>query len=156
MSISKSVKSDGAGWGLSTEYTMDDLAKLINALHQAMEDLSNMLCLQRKTLNVLRVQVLENDVLHLINEHYSADKNRLEHESSLDILKQSGAVTLIKKILWSDDLTDWCLSVALEKMIPGLEVLVEKYPDIVMDDAYLTTMKIFGRARQAFVVQDAR
>lgn len=130
-------------------FTIDEIASYIDSLQEAMEELSAMLHLERKKMNAFKSALLENDVLKLLNELYNIDKDRPEYLATLEILKECGVVVLIRKVLWGEDVNDWCLSVALGRMIPGFEMLVEKYPELILDEARTVTMKLSNLTRQA-------
>lgn len=89
-----------------------------------------------------RKEALDRDLIDLVNSTFRPRKDLIEYNLSMQRIDEIGSAAFVKKLLWSDDFHDWCLATTLDEIIPSLESLVDKYPDLILDEAAILIARV--------------
>lgn len=78
---------------------------------------------------------LEQAITRIFDEVFGPRTDTLERQMSMRLIAEIGPATFVQKVLWGEEISDIALTIALERMIPGLERLVEEYPSAFLTQA---------------------
>ncbi len=78
---------------------------------------------------------LEDAIMKIFDEVFGPRTDTLERQMSMSLISEIGPVTFVQKVLWGEEITDIALTIALERMLPALEQLVEQYPQAFLQQA---------------------
>lgn len=84
----------------------------------------------------------EQELHRLIGRCYRQAEDPLEFQTCVDLLGEIGPILFVQKILWSEDVTEMAMAASLHRLVPGLNVLVEKYPALLMRNAHGALRKL--------------
>ena len=87
-----------------------------------------------------RVQ-LEEAIMRIFDEVFGPRIDTLERQMSMSLIAEIGPAAFVQKVLWGEEISDIALTIALERMLPALEQLVEAYPQAFLQQAN----KLLGR-----------
>jgi hypothetical protein len=87
-----------------------------------------------------RVQ-LEEAIMRIFDEVFGPRIDTLERQMSMSLIAEIGPAAFVQKVLWGEEISDIALTIALERMLPALEQLVEAYPKAFLQQAN----KLLGR-----------
>ena len=87
-----------------------------------------------------RVQ-LEEAIMRIFDEVFGPRIDTLERQMSMSLIAEIGPAAFVQKVLWGEEISDIALTIALERMLPALEQLVEAYPQAFLQHAN----KLLGR-----------
>lgn len=71
---------------------------------------------------------LEEAILRIFDETFGPRPDTLERQMSMSLIAEIGPAAFVQKVLWGEEISDIALTIALERMLPALELLVEAYP----------------------------
>lgn len=71
---------------------------------------------------------LEQAIMAIFEEVFGPRTDTLERQMSMSLIAECGPATFVQRVLWGEEITDIALTIALERMLPALEQLVEQYP----------------------------
>ncbi|MBP0599031.1 hypothetical protein J8I26_12990 [Herbaspirillum sp. LeCh32-8] len=78
---------------------------------------------------------LENAIAQIFEEVFGPRTDTLERQMSMRLISEIGPAAFVQKVLWGEEISDIALTIALERMIPALEKLVEEYPTAFLEQA---------------------
>ncbi|BEV17586.1 hypothetical protein HBDW_43740 [Herbaspirillum sp. DW155] len=84
----------------------------------------------------------EQELHCLIGQCYRQAEDPREFQTCVDVLGEIGPILFVQKILWSEDVTEMAMAASLHRLVPGLNVLVEKYPALLMRNAHGALRKL--------------
>ncbi|KAF1037131.1 MAG: hypothetical protein GAK35_03988 [Herbaspirillum frisingense] len=84
--------------------------------------------------HAFRVQ-LEDAIVRIFEEVFGPRTDTLERHMSMRLISEIGPAAFVQKVLWGEEISDIALTIALERMIPALERLVEEYPTAFLEQA---------------------
>ncbi|MBP1318315.1 hypothetical protein [Herbaspirillum sp. 1130] len=127
---------------------IDQLRNVISITQKLTEDLG-LLCAffeaSASKLAALNLQLLYRDLQSSARQCFPPDIAQIEYRTCLEIIAEIGAVRFIQKLLWSEDVSDMALAIALQEFVPYLDILVEKYPGVLMQNAQGVIDKLSNR-----------
>lgn len=71
---------------------------------------------------------LEEAILRIFDETFGPRTDTLERQMSMSLIAEIGPAAFVQKVLWGEEISDIALTIALERMLPALELLVEAHP----------------------------
>jgi len=71
---------------------------------------------------------LEDAILRIFDETFGPRTDTLERQMSMSLIAEIGPAAFVQKVLWGEEISDIALTIALERMLPALELLVEAHP----------------------------
>lgn len=71
---------------------------------------------------------LEEAIIAIFEEVFGPRTDTLERQMSMSLIDEYGPAAFVQKVLWGEEISDIALTIALERMLPALEQLVEEYP----------------------------
>ncbi|WP_284079222.1 hypothetical protein [Herbaspirillum aquaticum] len=71
---------------------------------------------------------LEEAILRIFDETFGPRTDTLERQMSMSLIAEIGPAAFVQKVLWGEEISDIALTIALERMLPALELLVETHP----------------------------
>lgn len=71
---------------------------------------------------------LEAAIIAIFEEVFGPRTDTLERQMSMSLIDEYGPAAFVQKVLWGEEISDIALTIALERMLPALEQLVEEYP----------------------------
>lgn len=71
---------------------------------------------------------LEAAILRIFDETFGPRTDTLERQMSMSLIGEIGPAAFVQKVLWGEEISDIALTIALERMLPALERLVEVHP----------------------------
>ncbi|QDD67009.1 hypothetical protein EJD96_00560 [Herbaspirillum seropedicae] len=78
---------------------------------------------------------LEAAIMRIFDESFGPRTDTLERQMSMSLIADIGPVAFVQKVLWGEEISDIALTIALERMLPALERLVEQYPRAFLQQA---------------------
>lgn len=78
---------------------------------------------------------LEAAIAQIFEEAFGPRTDTLERQMSMRLISEIGPAAFVQKVLWGEEISDIALTIALERMIPALEKLVEEYPTAFLEQA---------------------
>ncbi|MBG7621936.1 hypothetical protein I5R65_20900 [Herbaspirillum sp. AP02] len=87
-----------------------------------------------------RIQ-LEEAIMRIFDEVFGPRIDTLERQMSMSLIAEIGPAAFVQKVLWGEEISDIALTIALERMLPALEQLVEAHPQAFLQQAN----KLLGR-----------
>ncbi|WP_432240383.1 hypothetical protein [Herbaspirillum robiniae] len=78
---------------------------------------------------------LEEAIVHIFEEVFGPRTDTIERQMSMRLISEIGPAAFVQKVLWGEEISDIALTIALERMIPSLEKLVEEYPTAFLQQA---------------------
>uniref|UniRef100_UPI00403F604F hypothetical protein n=1 Tax=Herbaspirillum sp. DW155 TaxID=3095609 RepID=UPI00403F604F len=86
---------------------------------------------------------LEEAILRLFDETFGPRPDTLERQMSMSLIAEIGPAAFVQKVLWGEEISDIALTIALERMLPALDMLVEAHPEAFLRQAN----SVLGRFR---------
>lgn len=71
---------------------------------------------------------LEEAIMRIFDEVFGPRTDTLERQMSMSLIAEIGPAAFVQKVLWGEEISDIALTIALERMLPALEQLVEAHP----------------------------
>jgi hypothetical protein len=78
---------------------------------------------------------LELAIVRIFEEIFGPRTDTIERQMSMRLISEIGPSAFVQKVLWGEEISDIALTIALERMIPSLEKLVEEYPAAFLEQA---------------------
>jgi hypothetical protein len=78
---------------------------------------------------------LETAIVAIFEEVFGPRTDTIERQMSMRLIAEIGPEAFVQKVLWGEEISDIALTIALERMIPSLEQLVEQYPAAFLSQA---------------------
>ncbi|TQK00066.1 hypothetical protein FB599_4029 [Herbaspirillum sp. SJZ130] len=78
---------------------------------------------------------LEHAIVRIFEEIFGPRTDTIERQMSMRLIAEIGPAAFVQKVLWGEEISDIALTIALERMIPSLEKLVEQYPAAFLEQA---------------------
>lgn len=78
---------------------------------------------------------LEAAIVHIFEQVFGPRTDTIERQMSMRLIAEIGPEAFVQKVLWGEEISDIALTIALERMIPSLEQLVEQYPAAFLSQA---------------------
>ncbi|WP_290975247.1 hypothetical protein [Herbaspirillum sp.] len=78
---------------------------------------------------------LEYAIAGIFEEIFGPRTDTIERQMSMRLIAEIGPAAFVQKVLWGEEISDIALTIALERMIPALERLVEQYPAAFLEQA---------------------
>ncbi|MFJ3056989.1 hypothetical protein [Herbaspirillum sp. NPDC087042] len=88
---------------------------------------------------------LEEAIIAIFEEVFGPRTDTLERQMSMSLIAEYGPAAFVQKVLWGEEISDIALTIALERMLPALEQLVEEYPAAFLRQAN----SVLGRFKPA-------
>jgi hypothetical protein len=80
-------------------------------------------------------QKLERAIVDIFEQVFGPRTDTIERQMSMLLIAEIGPAAFVQKVLWGEEITDIALTIALERMIPALEKLVEEHPAAFLEQA---------------------
>ncbi|WDZ96265.1 hypothetical protein Herbaro_00335 [Herbaspirillum sp. WKF16] len=78
---------------------------------------------------------LEEAIVRIFEDVFGPRTDTLERQMSMRLISEIGPAAFVQKVLWGEEISDIALTIALERMLPALERLVEEYPAAFLEQA---------------------
>lgn len=88
---------------------------------------------------------LEYAIVRIFEEVFGPRTDTIERQMSMRLISDIGPAAFVQKVLWGEEITDIALTIALERMIPALEKLVEQYPAAFLEQANSVLLQFKNR-----------
>lgn len=88
---------------------------------------------------------LEDTIVAIFEDVFGPRTDILERQMSMRLMAEVGPARFVQRVLWGEEISDIALTIALEKMIPSLERLVEEYPAAFLQQANEVLVQFKGK-----------
>ncbi|WP_288407734.1 hypothetical protein [uncultured Herbaspirillum sp.] len=78
---------------------------------------------------------LEEAIMRIFDQTFGPRLDTLERQMSMSLIAEIGPAAFVQKVLWGEEISDIALTIALERMLPALEQLVEVHPRAFLHQA---------------------
>ncbi|WP_343651491.1 hypothetical protein [Herbaspirillum sp.] len=78
---------------------------------------------------------LEEAIMGIFEDVFGPRTDTLERQMSMSLIAEIGPAAFVQKVLWGEEISDIALTIALERMLPALEQLVEAHPQAFLQQA---------------------
>ncbi|NUT63407.1 hypothetical protein [Herbaspirillum sp. C9C3] len=128
-----------------TPLSLEDLRKVVSSTIRLAEELDRLCSAFESVAGQISsptANALEQELHDVIKQCYGDVADQFECQTCVDLVREIGAVQFVQKILWSEDVTDMAIATSLQTIVPHLNVLVERYPDILMRNAHGALLRL--------------
>ena len=88
---------------------------------------------------------LEQAIAGIFEDIFGPRTDTIERQMSMRLIAEIGPAAFVQKVLWGEEISDIALTIALERMIPALEKLVEQYPAAFLQQANSVLDRFTGK-----------
>lgn len=128
-----------------TALSLEDLRKVVNSTIRLAEELDRLCAVFQSAAGQAdspAAHALAQELNDVIKRCYGEAQDAFEFQTCVDLVGEIGAVLFIQKILWSEDVTEMAIATSLQRIVPSLNVLVERYPEILMRNAHGALLRL--------------
>lgn len=119
----------------SSREALQALTAYINKLSVDLNELTRIFCDANQSLQQIALEEFEDELLKTIHETFNRATDSLEFQVCQEKLTGFGSVTFAKKLLWSESIDDIGWIIAIDRLVPKLDNLVNTHPMILLDQA---------------------
>lgn len=101
------------------------------SLQQAQQDADDL----DQTAHQVQWVELEEAIMRIFDQTFGPRLDTLERQMSMSLIAEIGPAAFVQKVLWGEEISDIALTIALERMLPALEQLVEVHPRAFLHQA---------------------
>lgn len=128
-----------------TSLSLEDLRKVVSSTIRLAEELDRLCSIFESVTGEISspaANMLEQELNDVIKRCYDQAQDAFEFQTCVDLVEEFGAVLFVQKILWSEDVTEMAIATSLQRIVPYLNVLVERYPEILMRNAHGALLRL--------------